>query len=260
MATEAETPLDEPDEDRTVLRARGLGLRTRRGWVFRDLDLAVRPGELIALTGPAGGGRTSALLALGDRFQTGAGSREASGRTAFALVPGVNDPDPALTAAEHVAERRRLLGHPRRGIHRPRLLRRPRNPRAPHNPSRVAGQSGESAAKIRPIARQLGGSTGGPGPVGAVGWDGAVERWAGDGRLVRELAPVERHRLMLALALLEEPDVLLVDDIDVGLTPAESAELLGELAATGCAVVAVARLLPPLLPSLRAVTNVEVKQ
>ncbi|MBV1851546.1 ATP-binding cassette domain-containing protein [Catellatospora tritici] len=238
MATEAATPLDQPDEDRPLLRARGLGLRTRRGWVFRELDLAVRPGELVALTGPAGGGRTSALLALGDRFQTGTGSREAFGRTAFALVPGVNDPDPALTVAEHLTERRRLLGHRRpRGVHRP-------------TPTQVARQPGERVAKIRPIARQLGPATAGR----------AEGAWAEDGRLVRDLAPVERHRLMLALALLEEPDVLLVDDIDVGLTPAESAELLSDFAATGRAVVAVARTLPALLPSLGAVTHVEVRQ
>ncbi|MDI1464982.1 ABC transporter ATP-binding protein [Catellatospora sp. KI3] len=230
------TATDEPDgDDGAVLRARGLGLRTRRGWVFRELELAVRPGELIALTGPAGGGRTSALLALGDRFRTGAGSREASGRTAFALVPGVNDPDPALTVAEHLTERRRLLGL--RPAHRPRRATRPLI-------TRLARQPGERGPKIRPIARQLESDTGGD----------------GDGRLVRELAPVERHRLMLALALLEEPDVLLVDDIDVGLTPAESAELLADFAATGRAVVAVARTLPPLLPSVGAVTHVEVKQ
>ncbi|MFD0596415.1 hypothetical protein ACFQZ4_32680 [Catellatospora coxensis] len=46
---------------------------------------------------------------------------------------------------------------------------------------------------------------------------------------------------MIKLALLEDPDVLLIDDIDVGLTPAETQTLLSELDATGRAVVAVCR-------------------
>ncbi|GIF97948.1 ATP-binding cassette domain-containing protein [Catellatospora citrea] len=169
-----------------LLRAEGLGLRTRRGWVFRDLDLVVHPGELVTLTGPAGGGRTSALLALGGRFRTTHGTLT-RGRTAFGLVPGVNEPEPALTVAEHVGERLRLLG-----------LARPWHRRHPL----VAGESDD---------------------------------------LVRDLSPLDRHRLMIKLALLEDPDVLLIDDIDVGLTPAETRTLLSDLDATGRAVVAVCR-------------------
>ncbi|GAA1385493.1 ATP-binding cassette domain-containing protein [Catellatospora chokoriensis] len=171
-----------------LLRAEGLGLRTRRGWVFRDLDLVVHAGELVTLTGPAGGGRTSALLALGGRFRTSHGTLT-RGRTAFGLVPGVNEPEPALTVAEHVGERLRLLG-----------LARPWHRRGRH--ALLAGESDD---------------------------------------LVRELSPLDRHRLMIKLALLEDPDVLLIDDIDVGLTPAETRTLLSDLDATGRAVVAVCR-------------------
>ncbi|WP_196279769.1 ATP-binding cassette domain-containing protein [Catellatospora paridis] len=172
-----------------LLRAEGLGLRTRRGWVFRDLDLAVHPGELVTLTGPAGGGRTSALLALGGRFRTSHGTLRNPGRTAFGLVPGVNEPEPALTVAEHVGERLRLLG-----------LARPWHRRSRH--ALLAGESDD---------------------------------------LVRDLSPLDRHRLMIKLALLEDPDVLLIDDIDVGLTPAETQTLLSDLDATGRAVIAVCR-------------------
>lgn len=171
-----------------LLRAEGLGLHTRRGWVFRDLDLVVHPGELVTLTGLAGGGRTSALLSLGGRFRTTHGALT-RGRTAFGLVPGVNEPEPALTVAEHVGERLRLLG-------RARLWHR----RGRH-------------------------------PLLAAESDG----------LVRDLSPLDRHRLMIKLALLEDPDVLLVDDIDVGLTPVETQTLLSELDATGRGVVAVCR-------------------
>ncbi|WP_196279259.1 ATP-binding cassette domain-containing protein [Catellatospora vulcania] len=174
--------------ERALLRAEGLGLRTRRGWVFRDLDLVVHPGELVTLTGPAGGGRTSALLALGGRFRTTHGALT-RGRTALGLVPGVNEPEPALTVAEHVGERLRLIGQVRPW----------------HRRSRHALLAAESDA------------------------------------LVRDLSPLDRHRLMIKLALLEDPDVLLVDDIDVGLTPTETQTLLSELDATGRAVVAVCR-------------------
>src|SRR5689334_4445301 len=93
-----------------VVSAHGLGLRTRRGWVFRDVTLDVAPGELRALTGPAGSGRTSLLLALAGRFKITDGRLERHGRAALAYVPGVTDPDPNLTVGEHVAERRLLLG------------------------------------------------------------------------------------------------------------------------------------------------------
>lgn len=174
----------EQDTAPPVLAVHGLGLRTSRGWRYRGLDLEIRTGQLIGLTGASGSGRTSALLALADRFVTSEGTRQATGRAVLALVPGVNEPEPALTVAEHVGERMRLLG-----------LARPwhRTPR------------GES------------------------------------GTLVRELSPLERHRLMLRLALIEQPDLLLVDDIDVGLTPAETRLLCADFAATGCAVVAVCR-------------------
>lgn len=184
-----------------LLRAEGLGLRTRRGWVFRDLDLEVRAGELATLTGPAGGGRTSALLALGGRFRTTHGSLTGVGRTAFGLVPGVNEPEPALTVAEHVGERLRLLGRARCWHRAPR---------------------GEPDT------------------------------------LVRDLSPLDRHRLMIKLALLEEPDVLLIDDIDVGLTPPETQTLLSELDATGLAVVAVCRTDPrPTTPPAPVLTAAE---
>src|ERR687884_623134 len=93
-----------------VVSARGLRPRTPRGWGFPDVDLDVNPGELVALPGPAGSGRTSLLLALAGRFKITDGTLERHGRAALAYVPGVTDPDPNLTVAEHVEERRLLLG------------------------------------------------------------------------------------------------------------------------------------------------------
>src|SRR5690348_6780189 len=93
-----------------VVSADGLGLRTRRGWVFRDVSLRVEPGELVAVTGPAGSGRTSLLLALAGHFRTTEGTYALAGRAGVGLVPGLNEPERGLTAAEHVQERLLLLG------------------------------------------------------------------------------------------------------------------------------------------------------
>jgi ABC-2 type transport system ATP-binding protein len=171
-----------------VVSARGLGLRTRRGWVFRDVDLDVAPGELVAVTGAAGSGRTSLLLALAGRFTITDGSLERHGRAALAHVPGVTEPDPNLTVAEHVQERLLLLGR-RRG----------------------------------PTARVL---------------------LDNPDTLARDLSSLERHRLGLTLARLEDPDLILLDDADTGLSAAERDQLWTELralAAGGLAVVATCR-------------------
>ena len=93
-----------------IVEASGLGLRTRRGWVFRDVDLTVEAGELHAVTGPPGSGRTSLLLALAGRFPPTEGRLRRRGPAALGQVAGVHEPDPALTVAEHIQERLLLLG------------------------------------------------------------------------------------------------------------------------------------------------------
>jgi energy-coupling factor transporter ATP-binding protein EcfA2 len=93
-----------------VLVARGLGLQHRGRWVFRDLDLTVQSGQIVVLTGPSGSGRTSALLALSGHFAHTHGTVDLAGRAALGLVRGVHEPEPMLTAREHLDERLRLLG------------------------------------------------------------------------------------------------------------------------------------------------------
>src|ERR1700755_2135701 len=93
----------------SVLMARGVGVRQRRRWLFRDLDVTVEPGEVVAIIGPPGSGRTTALLSLAGRFRLGAGSVAVS-RTALGHVPEVEAPEPVFTVAEHVRERLALLG------------------------------------------------------------------------------------------------------------------------------------------------------
>jgi ABC-2 type transport system ATP-binding protein len=96
----------------SVLEARGAGVRLRRRWLFRDLDVTVEPGEVVAVVGPPGSGRTTALLSLAGRFRLGAGSVSVSRTPSLGHVPDVEAPEPVFTVAEHVRERLALLGRP----------------------------------------------------------------------------------------------------------------------------------------------------
>ncbi|MGW4946792.1 ABC transporter ATP-binding protein [Actinoplanes sp. NPDC004185] len=91
-----------------VLTASGAGVRHRRRWLFQDLDVSVEPGEIVAIVGPPGSGRTTVLLALSHRFKLSAG--RVTGAAALGWVPGVTSPEPVLTVIEHVRERLLLTG------------------------------------------------------------------------------------------------------------------------------------------------------
>ncbi|MET8148117.1 ATP-binding cassette domain-containing protein [Actinoplanes sp. NPDC049668] len=91
-----------------VLTATGAGVRRRRRWLFRDLDVTAEPGDIVAVVGPPGSGRTTVLLALARRFRLSAGS--VVGSAALGYVPEVTSPEPLLTVREHVRERLLLVG------------------------------------------------------------------------------------------------------------------------------------------------------
>ncbi|MEV4638499.1 ABC transporter ATP-binding protein [Actinoplanes sp. NPDC049548] len=94
----------------SVLSAQAAGVRSRRRWLFRDLDVAVSAGDVVAIVGPPGSGRTTALLALAQRFKLSAGRVDIAGTAALGHVPGVSEPESVLTVAEHVRERSLLAG------------------------------------------------------------------------------------------------------------------------------------------------------
>jgi ABC-2 type transport system ATP-binding protein len=175
------------------IRAAGLGLTTRRGWVFRDVELDVAPGELVAVTGAAGSGRTSLLLAVAGRFAINRGSLSVAGHAlprtapavqrlaALGLVRGAHEPEPALTVTEHVRERLALLG------------------RGPWQPRRR-----------RTYAREL---------VTGSGFDLDPDA------LGRDLDPYRRQLLCVLLAELTAPRLIVADDVDGGTDSTERAEL-----------------------------------
>ncbi|OJF10472.1 ABC transporter ATP-binding protein [Couchioplanes caeruleus] len=94
----------------SVLSARGAGVRRNRQWLFRDLDVSASAGDVVAIVGPPGSGRTTVLLALSQRFKLSAGRVELAGAAALGYVPGVCEPESVLTVAEHVRERALLIG------------------------------------------------------------------------------------------------------------------------------------------------------
>jgi ABC-2 type transport system ATP-binding protein len=201
----------------SVVRAEGLGARSRRGWLFRHVDLDVDAGQVVALTGPPGSGRTSLLLALAGRFVTSEGSVHRDGAAALGHVPGVHEPEPALTVAEHVEERLLLLGGDRPA--RSRLV-----PAARRREVRQLRRD-RAAAALAPYADHL--DPAAPG---------------------RDLSAYQRQLLGLALATLERPALVLIDDVDAGLDAGERGRIwttLHDLAGRGPAVSLLARVVVP---------------
>ena len=92
-----------------------------------QVDLAVHPGEMLALMGPSGSGKTTLLLVLGCLLQASAGRVRVEGREIAALPPAAlshlrltrmgfifqsYNLFPALTALENVQLALELKGHP----------------------------------------------------------------------------------------------------------------------------------------------------
>ncbi|WP_046568803.1 ATP-binding cassette domain-containing protein [Micromonospora sp. HK10] len=202
-----------------IVEASGLGLRTRRGWVYRDVDLSADAGELHAVTGPPGSGRTSLLLTLAGRFPHTEGELTRRGPAALGQVAGVHEPDPALTVAEHIQERLLLLGPvPRRR----RLVP-------------VATVRARRAYRRDAFAAAIAGA-------------GLTDTPLDPHRYGRDLTPAERQVLGLVLASLSGPNLIVADDVDAGSDAAERDWIwaaLNRLADHGYAVIASARAVQP---------------
>ncbi|GHJ13333.1 ATP-binding cassette domain-containing protein [Micromonospora sp. AKA38] len=203
-----------------IVEASGLGLRTRRGWVYRDVDLTAARGELHAVTGPPGSGRTSLLLALAGRFPHSHGELRRRGPAALGQVAGVHEPDPTLTVAEHITERLLLLGPvPRR--------RRQLVP--------VAALRARRAYRRDAYATAIAGA-------------GFTDTPLDPERYGRDLTPVDRQVLGLVLASLGGPSLIVADDVDAGADRGEREWIwaaLERLADQGYAVVVSARAVEP---------------
>lgn len=101
-----------------VVVADGLLATGPRGVVFGPLSLRAAPGEVVALVGPGGSGRTSLILALAGRFAPAAGRLTVAGRSnlrhavALARADALLDLDERWTVGEAIAQRALLSRRP----------------------------------------------------------------------------------------------------------------------------------------------------
>lgn len=111
------------DDDDTaaieLIRAEGLGLRTRRGWVYQDVDLRIPDNSRTAIAGPAGSGRSMLLLTLAGRAVPTVGrlvvaGEEHRGRirelVAVARVTAAVGLEPEMQVIDHIREAELLTG------------------------------------------------------------------------------------------------------------------------------------------------------
>ncbi|TQN32727.1 ABC transporter family protein [Haloactinospora alba] len=187
------------------VEANGLALRTRQGPVYAGVTFTALPGSLTAFHATSGSGRTSLLLSLAGRMRPSHGSLHVDGHPVPASARRVRRVSALglFDGVNDLDERLRVTEHLSERTH---LRLRP------------AGRSQHRAALSDADLPDV------------------------DTRaLVRDLSMVEKRRLGVALALLEEPRLLLVDNADHGLTPDEQADFartLGKLADAGLTVVA----------------------
>jgi len=106
-------PLQPPEP---VLVASGLGLLTKNGWVFQDINLTLRAATVAAIVGPAGTGRSCLLLALTGRMAANTGTLIVAGHsirdkpgairavTAVARIGSLTEPERGLTVSQAVTQ------------------------------------------------------------------------------------------------------------------------------------------------------------
>lgn len=203
--------LGAPGPRGAALVARGLAARGPRGLVVSGVDLDLPAGGLGVVHGPGGSGRSVLLLALGGRYRLVAGE----------LRVGDHDAADGLAALREQSAVARI---------------RP-------------GIEPDEGMKVRDVVRQH--ALASDGAVGATEVDAARELVGVDapaGTVLGDLPPVESLLLCVALAVAEHRPLVLVDDVDHGLVPAERQrawDALDAVASSGVTVVASALEIPP---------------
>jgi ABC-type multidrug transport system ATPase subunit len=205
---------DEPSRDpAAVLSLRAAYVSAARGAVFGPLDAESHAAVTVVL-GSQGSGRTSLLLSLGGRMRLSDGSLEVLGeskagkirrRTGIAGFDAIDALEPSVTLGDTLRERLAWASPWYRRV--PRIT-----PERSDELLAPAFGTGDTPAVAIPHPDIL----------------------------VRELTPAQDLLLRISLALIEAPELLLVDDFDALRNPAERAHVadrLAALAGTGLRVV-----------------------
>ncbi|WP_017580807.1 ATP-binding cassette domain-containing protein [Nocardiopsis valliformis] len=187
------------------VHAEGVTLTTREGPVYTGVDFTARPGTLTVFQADSGGGRSALLLTLSGRMKPTGGTLHVDGYTLPKQARKVRRIS-ALGLMDDVNaldERLRVSEH----LSEARLLRlRPS--------ARSVSDAAMSAAGLADLDRRT---------------------------MVKELSMLERRRLGVALALVSEPRLLVVDNVDSGLNDEHQARMwrsLKDLADEGLTVIA----------------------
>jgi ABC-type branched-subunit amino acid transport system ATPase component/ABC-type branched-subunit amino acid transport system permease subunit len=190
-----------PIDTGAALSCRGVDLGYGNLQIVRGFDFDVAPGEMVALLGTNGAGKSTVLKGISGLLKPTAGEvalrgEAAAGRPAddlahrgLALVPGGHSVFPTLSVAENL----RLAGW---------MIR--------HDKARLAEATAEVLELFPALASRI------DLPAGA-------------------LSGGEQQMLGLASALITRPDVLMIDELSLGLAPTVVAELLGVVRAINAA-------------------------
>ena len=186
-----------------VLSVRGLRARLGSAEVLRGIDLAVSRGEVVALVGPSGGGKTTLLRALNYLTPFAAGEVEIAGHR---LHPGMSE----RTDAAALRAVRTRVGMVFQSFHLFPHLSAVGN--VVEAPRRVLGLAPEVA---RERAEAL---------LARVGLERYAEAYP------HTLSGGQQQRVAIARALAMEPDVLLLDEPTSALDPRLAKEVLAVVA------------------------------
>ena len=213
-------PKEDAEHGNTLLEVKGL---TREG-VFADVSFSVRAGEIVALAGLVGAGRSEVVRAVFGVDHYDAGTVHVDGR---ALPPGRSKAAMAAGIALVPEDRRR------QGLVMESSVQR--------NATSTRRRSLSRFGLLVPRAER----------AAATDWGERLQLKFGDlADQVSTLSGGNQQKVVLAKWLSTEPQVLFVDEptrgIDVG-TKAEVHRLLGALAGEGLAIVMISSELPEVL-------------
>jgi len=226
-ATHPDRPDSDADEDNAApaLSLEGLGVRGSKGWAFRDVDLQARTGDLVAVTGPSGSGRSALLLTIAGRMRPTAGSIEVAG-------------------IDLAAKQRR--GPSLRRVRPKVALARLADQIGLDEDLTVAENTSDAADWAKCSRPQV---------------EDDLDEWRRNTGLrldprtpVGELPALEATVLHLLLSVVTGAEVIALDDADANLTPEEREDfwrIAADVAATGVVVIATSTEVPPAQIHLR---------